>query len=488
MTRLPILLLALLTACSGSGGGSNRGNPISNINLTPELVFCRSQEDNPHQKTQVWTTTARGLNPQKISDRGGIESRIRLAPDGIHIAFVREREPGDPESREIFWGAVDASVREDNISVNRHLDDAPCWSKDGEFILYASNPDKLGHRLWRMRPDGSDKVVFHDDGSDQLDPDWSWTRDVIVFSRRDMTVPNARAALYMLDADGKILLPLTDGGTVGLGDFEPAWSPDGSKVVFVRAQSAEVRNLMMVDVGTGQVTALSSGLDEYRYPRWAPQGDRLFAGIRRPTLGMTGLALHRLGTDGSNPLALFPDKRFDYTGFDILPALSPQVSTQSPESLNMSGAVYSFIGSVSMGKKDDLFDKDGRVFGIATGICGNRDCAALVVDLSLGVAPSEDVAEIHVEITCAISRTDKDSYIRIGLDNSSQSRFDTVIELAPTDTKLRTYSFSTASLAHVTREGEIRFEVIGDLTQGNQAELFVDNVSVRIVEKEAATK
>jgi len=106
-----------------------------------------------------------------------------------------------------------------------YLDYNPVWSPDAQWIAFTSERDGSAD-LYRMHPDGSalerltndpaydDQAAFSPDGS----------RIVFVTTRA-----GGRANLWMLDLNTRQATPLTSGAG---SDFRPAWSPDGQWIAF----------------------------------------------------------------------------------------------------------------------------------------------------------------------------------------------------------------------------------------------------------------
>lgn len=66
----------------------------------------------------------------------------------------------------------------------------------------------------------------------------------------------------------------------GSQDDNPAWSPDGSRIVFdssrdLPADGSDGRSLFVVDAAGGRPTRIETGLAIARLPDWAPDGDRI---------------------------------------------------------------------------------------------------------------------------------------------------------------------------------------------------------------------
>ena len=127
---------------------------------------------------------------------------------------------------------------------------SPAWSQDGKKLAFtaASGPSDL----WVMNADGSAKtsIALRAVGT----PAWSPDGTKLAFTRR--TSPGNHDEIWTINADGTgaaNVAPETpcysDGPTVWAENIAPAWSPDGSKVAFVRFGCYDDNDFARVNTG-----------------------------------------------------------------------------------------------------------------------------------------------------------------------------------------------------------------------------------------------
>ncbi|MFD0369675.1 TolB family protein [Streptomyces sp. NPDC127114] len=214
-----------LYSVSPSGGFPNR------VTATPDtsevmpawrpdglqLAYARQSLGEPAQR--IWTTSSSGPVPVPGTEDGRDPV---WSPDGKRIAFAKW-VGGQNELFVVTPGY--APVR---LTYNTVDDLEPSWSPDGIFLVFTRR-DAAGHQsLVRLNPWQMEEAPVTPPGTlGDSDPDWSRT-GWIVFSRTDTL---GTAHLYVCRPDGTSLRQITAGR---LNDTDPAWSPDGSRLVFSR--------------------------------------------------------------------------------------------------------------------------------------------------------------------------------------------------------------------------------------------------------------
>ncbi len=468
-------------ACARGGGGSGGGDPIDARGQALQLVTCRSVIGQEFSLSGTFASTLTGLAERQFAARAGRESGLRAHPtDPVTVVFARQTRGSDVGSTELYVATVDGSAAEVRLTHDNATDLTPCWSADGESILFGS--DRSGNwQIWRIARDGTGLVPFSVPPLSAADREPDAQGDRVVFRR---TVAG-RAFLVMTDGAGRSEQAITDGGaSVGadVGDREPALARDGTAVAFVRASAAGETQLHLLDLATRQLAALPSvtgGGD--RYPRFLP-GDRLLAARNSPGEGLAGLRLVTMALDGSDLAQLSLDRRVVHEGFDILAGTAPLPApgaTTVPGDLD-TGDTGIVIGRRALGSPELLRTKDGSGVTLITTVFDRHEVAGLSLPFKLPVLAATDVARARVRATCSLSIAGPEAIVRVSVKDYVRGGFDVAWEKAVTTTAAFDAEFTFASLAHVDRNRWIRIEIGCELPEGQRAEFTVDAVEVTV--------
>jgi len=151
------------------------------------------------------------------------------------------------------------------------------YSPDGTRLSFVGDFEGDGLHIYVVNLDGSGLTPVTPTGmplNDEIGGSWSPTGNTILFQARP--APDHRYALWTVNADGSGLrqLPIPDCGgafadprSIGCGDA--VWSPDGTRIAFVRiASKTHQKNIYTVrSDGTGLVQVTRTGFQDFG-PDW----------------------------------------------------------------------------------------------------------------------------------------------------------------------------------------------------------------------------
>ncbi|NUM48002.1 MAG: PD40 domain-containing protein [Anaerolineales bacterium] len=160
------------------------------------------------------------------------------------------------------------------------------FSPDGLHIIYSLTWGLgYGSQTWIADIDGQNAHLVLDEPDHIIAfANWSPTGDKIAYLRWvDTNIPFTVGELWVMSAHGQnpTMLSTADAGH----GYAPAWSPDGSRIAFVRRENGEdvladqnaarlQSNIFLADITTGTVSAITSfkgALTEA--PVWSPDGE-----------------------------------------------------------------------------------------------------------------------------------------------------------------------------------------------------------------------
>ena len=236
--------------------------------------------------SDVFTMRPDGSEVRKLTDSTGFSGNPSWSPDGRWLVF--SSNGGDAsQGQRIYIMPSDGSASPRRIttlpagSLGQEL---ARFSPDGRRLVFnevrlVDTPDGAAEQsaLFTIAPDSSKlrRVTAWDINA--ADADWSPDGKRLVFSAR-LAENNSIQSVMAADEDGQHLRLLTRGDQArGEGaafryqeSFNPAWSPDGRQVIFVRATYTEADGFAMglqtmKPNGSGPV-AISFG--EEHQPDW----------------------------------------------------------------------------------------------------------------------------------------------------------------------------------------------------------------------------
>jgi dipeptidyl aminopeptidase/acylaminoacyl peptidase len=194
------------------------------------------------------------------------------SPDGTKIAFARLLVFPSSSQRVIFVMNADGSGAKfvtsgEEMAIPQAS--SPTWSPDGTRIAYTVEDGPS--ELWLTNPEGTVHRRLAGPYTYVLNPTWSPDGRLIAFTRQ----VGSDAEVWAVRPNGTGLHEITNHASGGASDA--AWSPDGTRLAYLHAESfADRTDVWVIDRdGTNDHNLTkTAGVTEYP-PSWSPHGSRL---------------------------------------------------------------------------------------------------------------------------------------------------------------------------------------------------------------------
>ena len=277
---LAALAVLALNACGG--GAQENKSPDSSepraTNLQGEILFTR--QGGKYEDETVFTAEANGAREHRVSDFGG-QCCPRLSPDRTRILWS---SLAPPDGERITTAIVRADGSHPQKVPLRHpkLSLGPgAWSPDGKQMAFEgadySNPNsKLNGVHIADVPDGRNLVRLTSNplGATDLPQEFSPDGSRIVFLRSEPVEDALYGSLYVVNVDGTGLHRITP---LGSHTQTARWSPDGEWIVFGSTGSEPGQPIEVVRPdGTGRKKVFEDpDGGSATTPTWSPDGHKI---------------------------------------------------------------------------------------------------------------------------------------------------------------------------------------------------------------------
>jgi len=202
------------------------------------LVFDSSRTDHTpndaYHVNDVFVMKADGSGVKMLTDSKGVSGDAAWSPNGSLIAFDADRGNRKGLSSIYVMPANGGKPRRITEPGPPLSDYKPRFSPDGTRLIFTRARGTADHApaaLFTVRLDGSGLHRLTSYALRVDDSDWSPDGKQIVVDAYPN--PDAYGDIYVVDATGGSPVNLTRNPVGQAGSADPAWSPDGSKILFL---------------------------------------------------------------------------------------------------------------------------------------------------------------------------------------------------------------------------------------------------------------
>lgn len=243
------------------------GGEATVLATNPELSGIESPQWSPdgqriaYAADGIWVVPAAGGEAVRLT-QSGQDRCPRWSPDGSRIAFFSYRYTEDGLTWDV-WLVPSEGGEETRLTAGTgHQGFEPEWSPDGTLIAFT---DDIGGSLCAMPAEGGQLVELT---SLKVYGGFAWSPDgAQIVLASGWPAPD----LWLIPSSGGEAVRLTDDPGI---DWDPTWSPDGSKLAFVSHRGGDY-DIWVMPVTGGQAVPLTTENSSDQIPEWSPDGGRI---------------------------------------------------------------------------------------------------------------------------------------------------------------------------------------------------------------------
>jgi eukaryotic-like serine/threonine-protein kinase len=228
------------------------------VSGTAVVLYWRNSQPAPGELLRV--------SPLTTFD--GSEDFAAFSPDGNQIAFAWDGGTGEKKDIYIKLIGAGAPLR---LTNNPAEDSHPAWSPDGSHIAFIRHEQYENGIYLIPALGGVERKVG------QTIPNTSglaWSPDGKYLAVTDQSTPQVRQGIYLLSLETLEKRGLTF-PPQAFGDTQPAFSPDGQHLAFVRMGNRTTGGIFLVPVTGGEPREVISKLRSVDGLAWTAEGSAL---------------------------------------------------------------------------------------------------------------------------------------------------------------------------------------------------------------------
>jgi Tol biopolymer transport system component/DNA-binding winged helix-turn-helix (wHTH) protein len=229
----------------------------------------------------------------------GEESRPALSLDGKLLAFVWAEEHGSHQHIYLKTIGGDSQRRLTNLDDDEY---SPVWSPNGRDIAFLSASNNgLALYLASAHANGEVRKIYIPGETTRWEQGaLAWSPDGGSFLLADHVGSEPSSSLYRIDAKTFSAHAVTKPPSGWEGDLSPAFSPDGSKIAFLRASESAVADIYWMPAAGGEPQRLTHDGSMINGIVWSSDSRSILFSSNRAG----EYALWRVSLNGAEPIRL----------------------------------------------------------------------------------------------------------------------------------------------------------------------------------------
>jgi Tol biopolymer transport system component/DNA-binding winged helix-turn-helix (wHTH) protein len=223
------------------------------------------------------------------------ETDPALSPDGQRLAYA-VRRPGDEGQADIFFTDGPGQT-EERITAHPGDDRYPAWSPDASMLAFVRINGRTCDVMLMTLADRRERRLTSCGNFEEPRLNWSTDGEWLVESFAPGPDPVRGWQIARISTSSGVREPLTLPNPGTLGDYNPAVSPDGSRIAFIRGINGATSDLFTIPINGGTPVRVTWDNQDLVGVDWSADGRSLLYATDRAG----GYTIWRAGLDGSAP-------------------------------------------------------------------------------------------------------------------------------------------------------------------------------------------